>query len=55
MAKKKVIVIDTSLWITQSEYARLKGVTIQVVNNWTRRDKLPIWHIPELNLTLVKR
>lgn len=48
-----IIRIDTSKWTTPIQYAKLKGVTKQVVNNWIKRGKIEVWDIPELNLKLI--
>lgn len=63
MAKKKnIITIDLDVWTTQKEKAKELGITAEGVNHRIRRTlngtcKSPIesWHIPELNLTLVKK
>lgn len=50
----KKITIDTTIWVTPTQYAALKQVSIQVVQNWMKREKIEIWFIEELNLKLVK-
>lgn len=49
-----IIKIDTEKWATPSQYAELKKVTIQVVQNWMARKKVEVWFIVELNLKLIK-
>lgn len=46
---KQKIVIDPNKEITQSEYAKLKGVPIQTVSAWVRRNKVKFRRIAELN------
>jgi hypothetical protein len=50
-----IIEIDTTKWATPIQYAKLKGVTKQVVNNWIKREKIKTWYIPELDLRLVSK
>lgn len=50
-----IIKIDTNTWATPTQYAALKGVTIQVVQNWMARKKVEVWFIEELNLKLIKK
>jgi len=49
--------IDTSRWITQQEMAILYGCSVQVVNNWIRREKIDSFKIKMGNrgLTLVDK
>jgi hypothetical protein len=49
-----IIKIDTEKWATPSQYAELKKVSIQVVQNWMARKKVEVWFIAELNLKLIK-
>lgn len=49
-----IIKIDTSKWVTPTQYAKLKDVSIQVVQNWMTRNKVDVWVIPELNIKLIK-
>lgn len=49
------IVIDTDIWVTHTQYAALKNVSIQVVQNWAKRGKVEVWFIEELNLKLIKK
>lgn len=49
-----LIKIDTDIWATPTRYAALKGVKIQVVQNWMDRKKVEVWFIEELKLKLVK-
>lgn len=49
-----VIKIDTEKWATPNQYAELKKVSIQVVQNWMARNKVEVWFIIELNLKLIK-
>lgn len=58
----KIITIDLSLWTTQKEKAKELGITPEGVNHRLRRTnegkcKQPLesWHIPELNITLVRK
>jgi hypothetical protein len=48
------IKINTEIWATPSQYAELKKVSIQVVQNWMARNKVEVWFIQELNLKLIK-
>lgn len=47
--------IDTNLWATPAQFAVLKGVSIQVVQNWMARKKVTVWKIHELNIKLIRR
>lgn len=48
-------IIQLNGWQTISNYAKSKGLTTQVVNNWIARNKIQAIKIEELNnLTLVK-
>ena len=49
------IIIDTTIWATPAQYAALKVVSIQVVQNWMARKKVEVWFIEELNLKLIKK
>lgn len=49
-----IIKIDTSKWVTPTQYAKLKDVSIQVVQNWMARNKIEVWKIPELNIKLIR-
>jgi hypothetical protein len=50
-----IIKIDTNIWVTPTQYAALKSVSIQVVQNWMKRGKVEVWFIEELNLKLIKK
>lgn len=49
-----IIKIDTSKELPPLKYAKLKGVSKQVVNNWIKRGKIETRYISELDLRLIK-
>lgn len=53
--KTTVVKIDLRIWTTQAKKARELGVTPQAISNQIARGLMDAWHIPELNLTLVKK
>lgn len=53
--KIMIVKIDTTIWTTQSQYAKSKGESRQTINNWIRRGKVEVWHIEELGLKLIKK
>lgn len=50
-----IINIDTKVWVTVSGKAEQLGTGTQAVWNRVARGTLEAWHIPQLNITLVKR
>lgn len=46
--------INIYRFATPSNYAKMKGVSKQVVNNWFNRGKLEYLYIDAFDLTLVK-
>lgn len=53
--KYPTITIDTNIWCTQKELAHNRGVSPQYISNLIREEKIESWHIPELEIRLVKR
>ena len=60
--KKKLIIIDMEEWCTQTEKAALTGMRLNTISQQVKRALagqpaagIVIKHIPELNITLVKR
>lgn len=49
------ITINTRVWITQKERARLDKTSLQAVSNKIRRGTIASWYIPHLDITLVKK
>ena len=49
-----IIRIDTNKWTTPMQYARMQGVSKQVVNNWIKRGKVETKYIAELDLRLIR-
>lgn len=47
--------IDTTKWITQQALASERGVTVQCVHNWIKRNKIESMKIPGSRLVLVNR
>lgn len=47
--------LDTSIWITQQSLANERGVTVQCVHNWIKRNKIESMKIPGSRLVLVNR
>ncbi len=48
------ITINLYRYATQTNYAKMKGVTKQVVGNWITRGRLEVWYIDSLGIPLVK-
>lgn len=50
-----IVHLDSKKWLTQTQYAKKVKVKKQVVNNWIRRGKLEVRHIPDWDLTLIRK
>lgn len=51
-----IIKIDTKVWCTQKEYAKLTGKSLQAVSMLVARERLDTWQIAALgNIKLIKR
>lgn len=62
MAKKNIIEIDLNVWTTQTAKAKQLGLNESTIRQRVIRTKQgkgnireEYWHIPELDLTLVKK
>lgn len=62
MAKNNTITIDLNVWTTQTQKAKDKGLNESTIRQRVSRTKKgkglikeEYWHIPELDLTLVKK
>jgi len=49
MAKKRTITIDFNKECTIKDYAKIKGISTQVISNWCKRKQIKFRDIPELN------
>lgn len=61
--KGTILTVDLSQWYTQQQYAALKGMRLNTLSQWIRREqagqkqpgKIAIYPVPELNnLVLVR-
>lgn len=61
--KGDILTVDLSQWYTQQQYAALKGMRLNTLSQWIRREqagqkqpgKIAIYPVPELNnLVLVR-
>lgn len=61
--KGSILTVDLSQWYTQQQYAALKGMRLNTLSQWIRREqagqkhpgKIAIYPVPELNnLVLVR-
>ncbi len=55
MAKNNNVIIDLSLWTTQANKARERGVSIQYINKLIRLGKLASLKIEEIGVVLVEK
>lgn len=46
--------LDTTLWITPLQFAKLHNVSKQVVNNWIKRKKIESKYIEGWDLRLIR-
>ncbi len=61
--KGTILTVDLSQWYTQQQYAALKGMRLNTLSQWIRREqagqkhpgKIAIYPVPELNNIVLVR
>ena len=61
--KGNILTVDLSQWYTQQQYAALKGMRLNTLSQWIRREqagqkhpgKIAIYPVPELNNIVLVR